>query len=304
MKRKDSPAMWCPECRTGIAQVEVEDKEIDSSFNDIIFKVDGKNLKIATTRPELLPACVAIFYSPGDKRFEKLKGKKAKVPIFDFEVPIMEDKRADPEKGTGIVMCCTFGDQTDMEWQKAYELPIKEAITSEGKMTSLAGKYKGMRIKEARKQIIKDLKKQGLLVKEEKIKHFVNVHERCGTEIEFVKSKQWFLKYLDLKKEMINWGKELNWYPKFMRVRYNNWVNGLQWNWLISNQRHFGIPFPVWYCEKCGEVILAKEKDLPVDPTEDKPSVKECPKCKSKRFTPEKDILNTWFTSSMTQING
>jgi valyl-tRNA synthetase len=300
MVRKDAPAMWCPECRTGVAQVEVEDKEIDSSFNDILFYTDGKELKIATTRPELLPACVAVFYHPDDKRYKRLEGKKARVPLFNFEVPIMKDKRVDPEKGTGIVMCCTFGDQTDMEWQKAYELPIKEAITSEGKMTSLAGKYEGMTIKKARKEIINDLKKQGLLVNEEKIKHFVNVHERCGTEIEFVKSKQWFLEYLDLKKEMIDWGKELNWYPKFMKVRYDNWVNGLQWNWLISNQRHFGIPFPVWYCENCGEIILADEKDLPVDPTEDKPPVKECPKCKSKKFLPERDILNTWFTSSMS----
>tara|TARA_Y100000034_G_scaffold68038_1_gene82130 strand:+ start:9442 stop:11811 length:2370 start_codon:yes stop_codon:yes gene_type:complete len=300
MERKDAPAMWCPECRTGVAQVEVEDKEVDSSFNDVLFSVDDKPLQIATTRPELLPACVAVFYHPDDKRFKKLKGKKAKVPLFDFDVKIMEDKRVDPEKGTGIVMCCTFGDQTDMEWQKAYNLPIKEAITSDGKMTSIAGKYKGMNIKDARKEMINDLKKQGVLIKEEEIKHFVNVHERCGTEIEFVKSKQWFLRYLDLKKEMIKWGKELKWYPEFMRVRYDNWVNGLQWDWLISNQRHFGIPFPVWYCGDCEEVILAREKDLPVDPTSDKPPVKECPKCKSKKIIPEKDILNTWFTSSMT----
>jgi len=300
MERKDAPAMWCPECRTGVAQVEVEDKEADSTFNDIIFSVNGKDLKIATTRPELLPACVAVFYHPEDKRFKKLKGKKAKVPLFDFEVPIMDDKRADPNKGTGIAMCCTFGDQTDMEWQKAYNLDIKEAITHDGKMTVLAGRYKGMTIKKARKEIIKDLKKKGLLKNEKEIKHFVNVHERCGTEIEFVKSKQWFLKYLDLKKEMISWGKELNWYPEFMRVRYDNWVNGLQWDWLISNQRHFGIPFPIWYCRDCEEVILAREEDLPVDPTEDKPPVKKCPKCKSKKIIPEKDILNTWFTSSMT----
>jgi len=300
MMRKDAPVMWCPECRTGVAQVEVEDKEIDSSFNDIIFKVSGNDLKIATTRPELLPACVAVFYHPDDKKFKKLKGNKAKVPLFDFEVPIMEDKRVDPEKGTGIVMCCTFGDQTDMEWQRAYELPIKEAITSDGKMTSIVGKYNGMNIKEARKEIIKDLKDKGLLVSERPIVHAVNVHERCGTEIEFIKSKQWFLRYLDLKKEMIKWGKELKWYPGFMRVRYDNWVNGLQWDWLVSNQRHFGIPFPVWYCGDCEEIILAREEDLPVDPTEDKPSVKECPKCGSKKIIPEKDILNTWFTSSMT----
>jgi valyl-tRNA synthetase len=306
MQRRDAPSMWCPECKTGVAQVEVEDKNIDSTFNDIAFKVDtqngtsGKDLIVATTRPELLPACVAVFYHPDDKKYKKLKGKKAKVPLFNFEVPIMEDKRVDPKKGTGIVMCCTFGDQTDMEWQKAYNLEIKEAISPEGIMTSIAGKYSGMKIKEARKKIISDLKESGLLKNQKPIIHAVNVHERCGTEIEFVKSKQWFLKYLDLKKEMLKWGKELNWYPEFMRHRYDNWVKGLQWDWLVSNQRHFGISFPVWYCKDCDEVIVADEKNLPVDPIGTKPSIKSCPKCGCKEFIPETDVLNTWFTSSMS----
>jgi len=298
--RKDAPAMWCPECKTGVAQVEVQDKEIHSTFNDIVFKVNDKDLVVSTTRPELLPACVAIFYHPGDKRYEKYKGKMAKVPLFNIEVPIMEDERADPEKGTGIVMCCTFGDQTDMEWQKAHNLPIKMAITEDGKMTGLAEKYQGMTIKEARKEIIKDLKEAGLLKKQEPIKHFVNVHERCGIEIEFIKSKQWFVKYLDLRNEMLKWGKELRWYPEYMKHRYENWVKGLQWDWLISNQRYFGVAFPVWYCKKCDEVILAKENKLPVEPMKDKPPVSQCPKCKSKDLVPETDVLNTWFTSSMT----
>ncbi len=299
MERRDAPVMWCPECRTGVAQVEVEDKQLPSTFVDVKLKVDNKDLIISTTRPELFPASVAVFYHPDDKRYKYLKGKTAKIPLFDIEVPILEDKRADPEKGTGIAYCATFGDQTDMEWQKVYNLQIKEAIDKDGKMTSLAGKYKGMKIKEAREAIIKDLKKQGLLVKQENIMHSVNIHERCGTEIEFVKSKQWFLRYLDLKKDMLKWGGQLNWHPKFMKVRYDNWVKGLQWDWLISNQRHFGVSFPVWYCAKCGEVILAKEKDLPVDPLANKPPVKKC-KCGGNKFIPEKDVLNTWFTSSMT----
>ncbi|MEM4271879.1 MAG: valine--tRNA ligase, partial [Candidatus Pacearchaeota archaeon] len=298
--RKDAPAMWCPECKTGVAQVEVKDKEIHSSFNDIIFKVGKDKLTIATTRPELLPACVAVFYHPSDKRYKKYKGKTAKVPLFNFEVPIMSDERVDVKKGTGIVMCCTFGDQTDMEWQKAYNLPIKIAITPEGTMTDLAGEFKGMKIKEARKAIIEKLKDAGLLTKQVPIRHFVNVHERCDTEIEFVKSKQWFVKYLDLKKDMLKWGKELIWHPEFMKHRYDNWVKGLQWDWLISNQRYFGIPFPVWYCKKCDTPIIAEEKQLPVDPLKDSPLIKFCPNCKSSEFVPEKDILNTWFTSSMT----
>jgi len=298
--RKDAPAMWCPECETGISQVECVDKETPSTFNDIVFKVDGKELIIATTRPELLPACVAVFYHPNDERYQPLKGKLAKVPLFDLEVPIFPDERADPEKGTGIVMCCTFGDQTDMEWQKAHNLEIREAITKDGKMSELAEKYEGMEIKEARKAIIDDLKKEGLLINQKPITHAVNVHERCGTEIEYVKSKQWFIKYLDLKKDMLKWGEKLNWYPKHFVSRYNNWVEGLQWDWLISRQRYFGIPFPVWYCQACDEPILAKKEDLPVDPLKDKPPVTKCPKCGTSKFIPEKDVLDTWATSSLT----
>jgi len=298
--RKDAPTMWCPRCHTAISQVECVDQDFDSYFNDIIFKVDGKDVVIATTRPELLPACVAVFYHPADKRFKPLFGKKAVVPLFNYEVPIMEDDRVDMEKGTGIVMCCTFGDQTDMDWQKAYNLPIKEALTHDGKMSELAVGFEGLPIKDGRKKIIDAMKEKGLLVKQEKIRHTVNVHERCGTEIEFMKAKQWFIKYLDLRDEMHKWGNKLKWYPAHMKNRYQNWVNGLQWDWLISRQRFYGIPFPVWYCMDCGEVILPEEKDLPVDPLNANAPVNGCPKCGSKNFEPEKDIMDTWTTSSLT----
>lgn len=303
--RKDAPTMWCPTCETGISQVECHDKEFDSFFSDIVFKVKDANNKeddliIATTRPELLPACVAVFYHTGDDRYKKYNGKKAKVPLFNFEVPIMEDLRVDPEKGTGIVMCCTFGDQTDMEWQKAYNLPIKEAISRDGRMTVVAGRYKGRTVREARDLITADLEKSGLLLSKRPIKHIVNVHERCGTEIELIKSKQWFIRYLDLKEEMLEWGSKLNWYPQHMKSRYDHWVKGLQWDWMISRQRFFGVPFPVWYCKNCDEVILANEKDLPVDPLKDNPSIKKCPKCNSSELIPEKDVMDTWATSSLT----
>jgi len=298
--RTEAAAMYCPKCKTAISQVECEDKELQSSFNDIVFKVDEKDLIIATTRPELLPACVAIFYHPEDKKYQKLKGKKAKVPLFDFEVPILEDERANPEKGTGIVMCCTFGDATDMEWQKAHQLPIKMAIGKDGKMTDIAGKYQGKKIKDARAEIIEDLKNAKLLIKQEPVTHTVNVHERCGTEIEFVHSKQWFIKYLDLKDDMLKWGKKLNWFPEHMKNRYDNWVKGLQWDWCISRQIYYGVPFPVWYCEKCDEIILAKEEDLPVDPIIDKPPISKCPRCGHDKIVPETDVINTWATSSLT----
>lgn len=298
--RRDAPAMWCPECQTGISQVECQDKELESSFNNIVFEIGNKTFEIATTRPELLPACVAVLYNPDDERYKGLEGKKAIVPLFNLDVPVIADRRVDPGKGTGIVMCCTFGDQTDMDWQRAYNLPIREAISPGGKMTKLARKYAGMGIKEARKAIISNLKRSSLLTKELNIKHYVKVHERCGTEIEFIKSKQWFIKYLDLKDEMLKWGNEMNWYPEHMRYRYENWVQGLQWDWLISRQRFFGIPFPVWYCKRCDEVILADEDSLPVDPLKDKAPVSNCPKCQSAEFIPETDILDTWTTSALT----
>jgi len=302
--RKDAPGMWCPNCQTGISQVECTDKELDSHFNDIVFKINrgkkNEDVVIATTRPELLPACVAVIFHPDDERYKKYIGKEAIVPIFGQKVPVIQDKRVDPEKGTGIVMCCTFGDQTDMQWQKAYNLPIKMAIGPDGRMTKNAGVYESLKVINARKKIREDLKESNLLLASEPIKHTVNVHERCGTEIEILKSKQWFIKYLDLKEDMISWGEKLNWYPKHMRSRYNHWVNGLQWDWMISRQRFYGVPFPVWYCTKCDEVILAKESDLPVDPIKDKPPTSACPKCKNTEFRPEQDVLDTWATSSLT----
>lgn len=298
--QKEAPNIWCTECQTAIAQAELKDKEIHSAFNDIVFKVGKEELIISTTRPELLGSCVAIFYNPNDSRYKKLKGKKARVPLFNFEVPILDDEKADPSKGTGIVMCCTFGDQTDVEWWKAHNLPLKISIDKAGNMNENTGKYQGLSTKEARKKIIEDLKKEGLLRKQEKITHIVNVHERCDTEIEFLVTKQWFIKYLDLKDKFMDLGKQLKWYPDFMRVRYENWIRGLKWDWCISRQRYFGVPFPIWYCKKCGNVILADKKKLPIDPLTDKPPVKECPKCKSHEFIPEEDVFDTWATSSLT----
>jgi len=297
--QKEAPTIWCPTCHMAIAQVEMKDKEMDSAFNDIVFKLeDGSDLIIATTRPELLSSCVAVFVHPDDKKYKKLVGKKAKVPLFNQEVLIIADERADPEKGTGAAMCCTFGDQTDIEWYLAHNLPMVISITKTGFMNETAGKYKGMKIREARKNITEDLKEAGLLKKQEPIKHAVNVHERCETEIEILHTKQWFIKYLDLKDEFKQAGKKMNWYPKHMRHRLDNWIEGLQWDWCISRQRFFGVPFPVWYCKKCNAVILADEKDLPVDPLKDKPK-KKC-KCGSSEFEPEKDVLDTWATSSLT----
>ncbi|MFH1510167.1 MAG: valine--tRNA ligase, partial [Candidatus Woesearchaeota archaeon] len=300
MYRKEAPTMWCPECQTAIAQVELEDKEFSSFFNDVVFKVDGEDLIIATTRPELLPACVAVFYNPTDERYKHLKGKKAVVPLFNYEVPILEDEKADIEKGTGIVMCCTFGDITDVEWYMKHKLPEKIVIENDGKMNSLAGKYATYSMATARKMIIEDLKDARLLLTQTPIKHDVNVHERCGTEVEFLTTKQWFIKYLDLKQYFVDEGRKLNWHPEHMRIRYENWINGLQWDWCISRQRFFGVPFPVWYCKGCGKEMVADESDLPVDPLQDSP--KNSCECGSNGFVPEPDVMDTWATSSLTPM--
>lgn len=299
--RKEAPVMWDTILQTALSQVELEDVEQKSFFNDIVFKIKSessekeKEIIVATTRPELLSACVAVFAHPEDERYNDLEGKNLVVPYYHFEVPFLFDERADPEKGSGIVMCCTYGDQTDIEWQKAHNLPIKQAITKDGKMTEIAGKFEGMQIKEARKAIIEDMKKSGELLNQKEITHPVNVGERSGAEVEFLNSPQWFIKYLDIKDEFIQRGNELNWYPQHMKNRYDNWINGLQWDWCISRQRFSGIPFPVWYDKKTGEPIFAKEENLPVDPTKDLPEGYT-----SDQVLPELDVMDTWATSSLT----
>ncbi|SRR6056297_1046176 len=297
--RKESPALWCPKCQTAIAQAEMEDKEIESNFNDIKFSLkEGGEIIIATTRPELLPSCVAIFIHPKDDRYKNLIGKKVIVPLFEQEVKIIADNNVDTEKGTGIVMCCTFGDTADIEWYLTHDLPLRVSINEKGKMTKRARGYKGLSVKEARKKILKDLDKEGMLLRQKEITHTVNVHERCGSEIEILPATQWFIKYLDLKEQFLEDGKNMNWNPEFMKTRYKNWVEGLKWDWCISRQRYFGIPIPVWYCQECGEIKLPKKKNLPIDPVTNKPD-SAC-SCGCNKFIPEKDVLDTWATSSLT----
>ncbi len=299
--RKESPTLWCPKCETAVAQIELEDKQAKTFFNDIIFHtLSGRKIIISTTRPELLPACVAVFVHPDDKKNKKLVGEELIVPLFDFRVPVLADQRVDLKKGSGVVMCCTFGDQNDMEWYMAHKLPLKIAINKSGRMTKIAGRYAGLKVKETRERIVQDLKDAGLLAGQEEIVHDVKVHERCGIPFEILNSKQWYIKYTDMKKELLAAGKKLDWHPSHMRNRYDNWVKGAQWDWCISRQRFYGIPFPVWYC-KCGEVILAEDSQLPVDPTNDQPK-KPCHKCGSKDFTPEKDVMDTWTTSALTPM--
>ncbi len=301
--KASSPALWCTECLTTFAQAELETKNMDSIFNYIEFKTkDGEKFNIATTRPELLPAIVAIFINPEDDKNKYLIGKTAVIPVVNLEVPIMSDELVEKDKGTGIVMCCTFGDQTDIEWWNKYKLPLKHILTDYGTIKSEVPNYGGLKIKEARVKIIEDLKKVGALIKEDPLNHEVQTHERCGNPVEYSVMDQWFIDVMNHKKDFLKIGNNINWHPTYMKARYDDWVESLAWDWCISRQRYFGIPFPVWYCEKCNEIIYAKEEKLPVNPLVDKPHLDKCPKCNHDAFIPEKDVMDTWATSSVTPL--
>ena len=297
--RKLAPFVWCPECQTAIAQVEMKDSEREAKMVYMKFDTNiGKQISIATTRPELLPACVAIHIHPDDKRFRKLIGKKAKIPFSNREVTIEANKDVDMEFGTGIVYHCTYGDMDDVKWLEEFNIKPIEILNKDGFLNEKAGRFKGLHIKKARNAVIKALEEEGRIEKLEPIRHVVNVHERCETDIEILNTDQWYIKYMDLKKDFIKYGRKIKWFPEHMRVRYENWIDGLKWDWNISRQRHFGVPIPVWYCKKCNEKIVADEKQLPVDPIVDKPN-KKC-KCGSNEFIGEKDVLDTWATSAMS----
>ncbi len=301
--REKGPAIWCPECETAISQVESEDLDKQGRFNDIRFEVvDGDSFIISTTRPELLPACVAVFVHPEDEENQELVGKKARVPLFGQEVPIIEDERVDMDTGSGIVMCCTFGDQNDIEWYQAHDLDLKLAIDESGTMTEEAGDYEGLSTEKAREKIIEDLEQEGVLLDSRQIQHTVQAHERCDTPVEFLVKEQWYIKLLDKKEEYLKAGEQMEWYPEKMFTRYKHWIEGLQWDWCISRQRDSGIPFPVWYCEECNKEVIAEKEKLPVDPIEDEPSVEECSECGSTEFRPEEDVFDTWATSSLTPL--
>jgi valyl-tRNA synthetase len=297
--RKDEPALYCTTCRTSVAQAELDDKEIPSFFNTILFKdMYGNNLAVGTTRPELLSSCVALLYNPADERYLHLKDQQATVPLYNFAVPILADEQVSIEKGTGLVMVCTFGDKTDIEWYKKFKFPYKQSIGFDGKMTERAGILAGLKVLDARAKVIEELAKHGLLTEKREIIHTVNVHERCKKEIEFMILKQWFVNVLDHKQKFLDLADTIEWYPTFMKARYKNWVENISWDWCISRQRFFGIPFPVWHCVDCNTVILADLSQLPVDPQEHR--VEKCPQCASTHIEPDTDVMDTWNTSSIT----
>ncbi len=291
VERKESPISWCVKCQTAIAQAEFESVDQNSHFNDIAFDCEGEKLVISTTRPELLPACVALCYHPEDEKYKRLEGKKAKVPLFGHEVKILADESVDKDKGTGLMMVCTFGDKEDVEKWHKHDLPLRIVFENYGKMNDLAGEFKGLGIVDARKAIIEKL--GDALVSQKEISHAVNVHERCKTPVEFIKTKQWYIKILEHKEELLQAANMITWYPAHMKVRYDHWVENLNWDWCISRQRFFGIPIPIWICLSCNKNIIPELSELPVNPSVDK---KECD-CGGE-VVGETDVLDTWATSS------
>ena len=296
------PINWCPRCETAIADAEVEHKPKQGTLHTIRFPLQDSSeyIKIATTRPELLSSCVAIAIHPDDERYQHLVGRKAKVPTTDRTVKIITDELVDPQFGTGIVMICTYGDKADVKAVKTRHLPVIMSIDEKGKMTDKAGKYIGMTIEEAKKAILTDLKKQNLIEKTDPLQQEIGTCWRCHTSIEILETKQWFMKTLKLTPQVEETANRIRWYPDYMKARLLDWARSLDWDWVISRQRIFATPIPIWHCRNCGEILLAEEDWPPIDPRTEPPKTSKCPKCGSNEFIPERDVLDTWFDSSIT----
>ncbi len=322
-----APIMWDPDFRTAIAQAEVEDRERPGAYHDIRFDIEGGGeLAISTTRPELLGACIAVVAHPDDERYQRYFGKRAITPLFHAPVPIRAAAHADPEKGTGILMVCTFGDAMDVEWWRRSELPVKQLIGMDGRMLAVGygeppfesleperarqcyEEIRGLTVKQARRKTAELLAADGSLVGEPRpVQHPVKFYERGERPLEFVPTRQWFVKLLEHKDELVAQGRKITWHPAHMLARYENWVEGLNQDWCISRQRFAGVPFPVWY--PVGDdgqpdherPILAERERLPVDPLSEVPTgFDSAQRDQPGGFSADPDVMDTWATSSLT----
>jgi Valyl-tRNA synthetase len=328
--RAEAPTLWDVTFQTAVAQAELEDRERPSAYHHIVFEGAGERaLEVATTRPELLPACVALVAHPDDERFQDLFGTTARTPVFDVEVPVLAHRLADPEKGTGLVMVCTFGDTTDVIWWRELDLPTRAVIGRNGRFVEHGpagldspqareayARLAGATPHTARERILELLGDAGALNGEpQRFNHMVKFYEKGDKPLEIVTSRQWYLRNggrdLALRDQLIGRGRELTWHPESMRSRYQSWVEGLNGDWLISRQRFFGVPIPVWYrLDESGdptdEMILPAEDALPIDPSSEAPpgftaEQRDVPG----GFTGDPDVMDTWATSSLTpQIAG
>ena len=296
--REEHPVNWCPRCGTAIALAEVEYDSRISTLNYMHFQAGEGEIEIATSRPELLPACVAVAAHPEDQRYQKYIGGSVKVPIFDYKVPVIADPAVDSSFGSGLVMICTFGDKQDVRWWMEHHLPLRQAIDRSGRMMPIAGPYSGLTVEETKDKITRDLTDQGVIFKHEPLEQNVGLCWRCKTPIEILSEPQWFVR-IDSPaiKEM---AEQIEWVPLHMRVRLENWADSMEWDWCISRQRIFATPIPAWYCCHCHEALVAEEEWLPLDPNQTSPP-ERC-RCGSSEFIPEQDVLDTWMDSSISAL--
>ncbi|MCB9488677.1 MAG: valine--tRNA ligase [Deltaproteobacteria bacterium] len=300
IERREDPVAWSFALQSSVAQAEIDTVERTTLLNDIAFKgPGGENLIISTTRPELIPACVALYCNPEDERYLSLVGKKAHVPLFDYEVEIRTHEDVAKEFGTGLMMVCTWGDAEDVKKWKEDGLETRFIFTEYGKLNDMAGPYAGMKPEDARKAILNDLNEAGLLLKQKEQTQFVGIHDRSGVPVEFNHSPQWFIKVMPFVNDYLKRSEELNWFPEHFKTRLDHWIEGLKWDWCISRQRFYGVPFPVWYDEETGEPIVADESMLPIDPTMTQPPESLT---KGRKVRPEPDVMDTWMTSSLSPL--
>ncbi|WP_296882581.1 valine--tRNA ligase [uncultured Methanobrevibacter sp.] len=316
------PVNWCPRCQTAIAFAEVEYSDnttflnyvnfppaVEDSYENIASSQESgkqadpkeEGILIATTRPELMSACVAVVIHPEDERYTHLLGKYVEVPLSHQKVKIIADEEVDPEFGTGAVMICTFGDKTDVSWVQKYDLEVIDVIDDAGILTAAAGRYEGMDLQSCKKQTIDDLDSEGYLLKKEEVDQNVGQCWRCKTPVEILLKEQWFVAVRDLIEKTKVAADEMKWVPEHMKSRMINWADSMEWDWCISRQRIFATPIPVWYCKDCGKVIIPDVEDLPIDPTVDKP--KHACECGCEEFIPEVDVLDTWMDSSISPLS-
>jgi valyl-tRNA synthetase len=328
----EAPTMWDVEFQTAVAQAEIEDREQEGLYHRVAFaREGGGRVEIETSRPELIPACVALVANPADERYRDLVGSTVYTPLFDAPVPVVAHELADPEKGTGIAMICTFGDVTDVTWWRELGLPTRVVVGRDGtiapgrfgepgwesgdpeKANAAMSELAGKGTKQARKVISELLRDAGALVGEPKpVRHAVKFYERGERPLEVITSRQWFVKTLEYRDELLRRGGEIHWHPPYMGARYTSWVEGLNGDWALSRQRFFGVPFPLWYrLDDRGEPeyddpILPEESALPVDPLEEAPPGYAAEqRGKPGGFLGDPDVMDTWGTSSMSpQIAG